>query len=235
MRCVAKRESDHYLDQRHKHPPLTPKDAERAWSNFRHKNKTRDVCYTEQFGLCAYSENVLDPVDFGMHLDHVEPKSFNPARTFDHNNLLLSAIDDVESRGLVRHEVFGGHYRQNKYSNTDFIHPSKPDSRRFFHYASTGEVEPAWNLTTNEINQAQYTIDILNLNAPILVNRRKHWLAELEQEINTLLTVPTALKIFAELELCSTNRHLRPFHSAVRERFAALGEQVLQSNCPDCL
>ena len=36
------------------------------------------MLHAEQYGLCAYSEIMLDSGDFGMHLDHVEPKSKKP-------------------------------------------------------------------------------------------------------------------------------------------------------------
>ena len=235
MRPVKKQEADRWLARRQTHPPTTPKEAENAWGNFRRKDKTRDICLHEQFGLCAYSEIVLEPSDFGMHLDHVEPKSKNPARTFEHGNLLLSAINDAKSRNLARHDVFGGHFRLNRYSASGFIHPLKPNSGRFFHYASDGTVMPVLGLTASDARKARYTIAVLNLNASILVNRRKHWLAELEQEIDNLQNDPIALRHFAELELCPTNNRLRPFHSAVRQRFGNLGRDVLQHNCAECL
>jgi uncharacterized protein (TIGR02646 family) len=234
MRTVAKRGGDRWLNRRHLNPPATAQQAKEAWGHFRRKDKTRDICLSEQHGLCAYSETVLDDTDLGMHLDHVEPKSKNPARTFDHHNLLLSAIDDAKVRHLARQDVFGGHFRGNFYSKTGFIHPLNPDSRRFFHYTSVGTVEPAPGLSASDARKARYTIAVLNLNAPLLVNRRQHWLEELEREIDNLLNHPEALAHFAEAELCPTNGRLRPFHSAVRERFSGMGEKVLASRCPEC-
>ncbi|HOX70032.1 MAG TPA: TIGR02646 family protein [Burkholderiaceae bacterium] len=205
-----------------------------AWSNYGHRAGTRTSCLAEQFSLCAYAELVLDETDLGMHLDHVKPKSKFPHDTFSHNNLLLSAIDDVGRRQLTAQDVFGGHARGNRYHPTWFIHPLKPDSRRFFHYASDGRMEPRRGLSTRDRRRAVYTIGVMNLNAPVLVNRRRRWLEEIELEIDKLLGDSVALEYFAMVELCPTGDRLRPFHSAVRTRFGALGEAVLAKHCPLC-
>lgn len=234
MRSLSKRNADWRLAQRHQHPPTTADEATSAWKNFHDKDKTRDICLLEQFGLCAYSEIILDEHDLGMHLDHVEPKSLNPSRTFDHTNLVLSAIDSVKLPNMARQDVFGGHFRFNNYSNTEFIHPLMLDSRRFFHYASNGEVQPATGLSASDARKARYTIAVLNLNAPVLINRRRRWLEELDIEIDTLLDNREALAHFAEVELCETNGKLRPFHSAARQRFGRMGEKVIASRCAIC-
>jgi uncharacterized protein (TIGR02646 family) len=234
MRTVSKRDGDRWLNRRNSNPPTTPEQAASDWGHFRRKDNTREICLSEQFGLCAYSETVLDNSDLGMHLDHVEPKSKNPALTFDHGNLVLSAIDDAKARNLARQDVFGGHFRGNRYSKTGFIHPLRTDSRQFFRYASTGMVKPALGLSDSDARKVRYSIAILNLNAGILVNRRRHWLKELETEIDKLLDHSEAVAHFADAELCPTNGRLRPFHSAVRERFGHLGESVMAKRCPDC-
>jgi uncharacterized protein (TIGR02646 family) len=141
----------------------------------------------EQFALCAYSEVVLDEADLGMHLDHVIPRSKSPGDTFSHGNLLLSAIDEAKARGLTKQDAFGGHFRGNRYHPVWFIHPLRPDSRRFFHYASDGRIEPRTELSTRDRRRAAYSIGIMNLNAPVLVNRRRRWLEEIELEIDKLL------------------------------------------------
>lgn len=187
--------------------------AQIAWDNFNNKEGTRNACWHEQLGLCAYSEIVLDNDNLGMHIDHVEPKSINQSRTFEHANLLLSAISSEKLKGMPKSEVFGGHYRRDQYVATDFISPLWPDSRRFFHYASNGEIEPAQGLSGDDVRKARYTIAIMNLNSPALVRHRRVWLEELEQGIDKLLESPDALRWFAEAELCDTGGGLRPFHS----------------------
>jgi uncharacterized protein (TIGR02646 family) len=234
MRSIQKTSGHYLLNQRHIRHQQELHDgtaSPKAWDNFHARQDTRDICEREQFGLCAYSETLLDVNDLGMHLDHVSPKLKFPAHTFDHHNLLLSAIDDIGFRKLIKRDVFGGHARGNRYSAAGFIHPLRPDCRHFFHYASDGRVEPVLTLSQSDRRKVIYTITILNLNAPLLVNRRRHWLETLEQEIDQLLDAPVALKHFAEAELCLTNNKLRPFHSAMRERFGILGEQVIRQHC----
>jgi uncharacterized protein (TIGR02646 family) len=239
MRAVTKGGGHYQLNKRHAQylqdiATGTATTPTNAWDNFNGKETTRHACWHEQLGLCAYSEIVLDDQDLGMHIDHVEPKSRNPSRTFDHGNLLLSAISSDRLQGMPKHEVFGGHLRGNRYSRTGFINPLWPDSRRYFHYAGNGEVEPALGLSASDVRKARYTIALLNLNSPMLVTRRRTWLQELELEIAKLLDAPDALRQFAEVELCETNGRLRPFHSAVRVRFGGMGEAVMARHCPAC-
>ena len=111
MRHIRKGNGDWRLAQRHQRPPATKDEARKAWRRFDYRDNTRQICLCEQFGLCAFSEIVLNESDLGMHLDHVEPKSKNPSRTFDHGNLVLSAIADTKLSSLAKQNVFGGNYR----------------------------------------------------------------------------------------------------------------------------
>ena len=231
MRPVTKGPGDNLLFKRN---PTSPTDATSAWRSFSYKHRTTSHCLHEQLGLCAYSEVRLDDKDLGMHLDHVEPKSKNSVRTFDHRNLLLSAINSEKIAGMAKADVFGGHYRLNRYSRHGFISPLWPDSRRYFHYTSDGIIEPAIGLTIKDTRKAQYTIAVMNLNAPLLVNRRRHVIEEVEDAIDDMLARSVALDLFAEAELCDTHNRLQPFHSAVRERLGAFGEGIILSKCRNC-
>lgn len=206
----------------------------KAWKNFHGKQGTKVACLSEQYSLCAWSEIRLDVGAWGMHLDHVEPKSIAPQRTFDHSNLVLSAFSSQMLANMKKDDIFGGHFRKNRYSKSGFITPLTTNCRRYFHYASDGTVAPALGLSDSERRKARYTIAILNLNSPLLVNRRRRWLQELEEAIDMLLNNAPALEQFADQELCLTGNRLRPFHSAVRERFGGLGGRVIKMNCQQC-
>lgn len=237
MRPVVKGGGHHALVVRllsHKNELAAGVASNNAWKSFGRRPETRAACLIEQWSLCAYSEVVLDESDLGMHLDHVKPKSKFKALTFDHANLLLSAIDDIKARELTRQDVFGGHARGNRYHPYAFIQPLMADCRSYFHYVVDGRVEPRRGLSTRNRRCAAYTIAIMNLNAPVLVNRRRRWLEEIENEIEKLLGDAVALEYFATAELCPTNDKLRPFHSAVRQRFGAVGDRVLARDCPAC-
>lgn len=118
------------MARRHRNnPPNNSDEATKAWDNYRGRKKpTKAICYTEQYGLCGYSE--IEPDDeqrqIGAHLEHVNLKSLFPERTFDHNNLILSSIDDIKNRNIASADVFGGHARKNWHNPDAFIHPLRP-------------------------------------------------------------------------------------------------------------
>lgn len=157
MRTVLKSAGHYQLNHRYRLHQEQLKNGtapDDPWGNFNSKRGTRQVCWREQFGLCAYSEIEIKDDDLGAHLDHVEPKSKAPARTFDHRNLLLSAIDDIGVRKLARQDVFGGHARSNRYSKAGFVNPLWLDSRRYFHYGSNGKITPTLGLSASEVRKA---------------------------------------------------------------------------------
>ena len=247
MRAITKGSAHLQLQQRHQNPPTTAAGATAAWDGFRgnRKTETRKRCIEEQYGLCGYSEVSLEGdshiineqgqrVDrsLGVHLEHVEPKSRNPARTFEHANLIACAIDDVKARGLVQGDVFGGHAKGSWFDPQGFIHPLQPGCRDYFHYQSSGRVVPRSGLIPGDRAKADVTIEKLNLNAPVLVVWRKTWLQQAEVIIDELLDDPVALHDFAEAELLPVNGRLRPFHSGQRALFGSVGEQVCAQHQP---
>nr|WP_319396651.1 hypothetical protein [uncultured Desulfobacter sp.] len=98
-----------------------------------------------------------------------------------------------------------------------FISPLMPDSHHCFAYLSRGRVEPTQNFSVEDRSRANYTIDLLNLNAPFLVNSRRRWLIEIENEIERLLDDDSALRQLAECERCDTGGKLRGFHSTAKK------------------
>ena len=244
MRTIKKRGGDRTLNNRNNNPPTTPDQATSAWNNFRSKCKTASVCYAEQYGLCGYSETSIDnkyPVldensqeiskYLGAHIEHIEPKSKAPSRTFEHDNLLLSAIDTVKERGVLKRDIFGGHRKLRSYSETSFVSPLWSNCRDYFHFeTSTGRVVPSSNLPSRrEQAKARLTIYILNLNAPYLVNLRRTWLQELDKLI-LAATTRQEIQDLAELELSPLNGTLRPFHSAQRQLLGTIGAQICQQH-----
>ncbi len=184
--------------------------------------------------LCAYTELALEGFQDGCHIEHIEPKSINPAGTFDYHNLVVSALDSNALTKFIKADRFGGHYKQSDYDPNLFVSPLIPDSERYFDYLSSGRVEPAQNLVPEDRAKAIYTRDLLNLNAPFLVNLRRKWLVEIEDEIDRLLDDDSALRQLAECELCDTNGRLREFHTAAKARFGNLGDQVISTFCEHC-
>ncbi|MEZ8816335.1 retron system putative HNH endonuclease [Vibrio cyclitrophicus] len=242
MRAIKKDHPNKELSNRHKNPPNSALKAKLAWKRFKSKGKVSKALYKEQYGLCGYSEisidniypifdenhNEISPL-LGSHIEHIEPKSKYPLRTFDHLNLILSAIDSAKLKHLNKKDVFGGHKRLDDYSPSSFIFPLNENCAEYFHYETSGKVVPSQKLpNTREKAKARLTIYILNLNAPILVNLRRKWLTQLDKLIDE--TDKDALMDFAEQSLVPVNDTLRPFHSAQRQMFGNLGEIVCQKH-----
>lgn len=235
MRYIIKGEPDEQLAKENAKPSTQYRKAVSRWERFRKSKKvegTRKQCLEgEQFGLCCYSEiNLLtgEGIDkeLGFHLEHVEPKKRIPSKTFDHNNLLACAIDD-RSR-VEKHNLFGGHSRLEWWEPEQFIHPLRTDCTRYFHYNDNGRVVPNESLLSEEKNHAQLTIDKLNLNAPILVGWREQWIANKRTLLDDFIDEPDTLKQLAREELLpQANNQLKPFHSAIRQLFGQIAEEVI--------
>jgi uncharacterized protein (TIGR02646 family) len=238
MRRIHKNRIDVGLQkEQEKGAPLTASEAEKRWRRYRRqgcKAETRSLLLEEQLSLCAYTELALYNFRYGCHIEHIEPKSLNPARTFEYQNVVVSALDSDSLSRFAKADRFGGHFKGIDYDPAMFISPLMPDCHRYFEYLSNGRVEPAQDLSVQDQSRANYTINLLNLNAPFLVNLRRRWLIEIEYEIEQLLEDESALRQLAECELCDTGGRLRGFHSAAKARFGKLGDQVMLSACADC-
>lgn len=239
MRTILKDEPPPLLERKYENSTLSSsRGAENLWGRFKGSNggkQTRSWLLEQQWWLCAYTEISLKNFEHGSHLEHIEPKSRNPQRTFDYHNIVVSALHSDALHEFSKQDRFGGHFKLKEYDPGRFVSPLQPDCERYFDYLSSGRVEPAHALNEEDKEKAQYTIDLLNLNARYLVNARRHWLEEIEYEIDKLLDDITALKRLAECELCDTTGALRQFHTAAKKRFGRLGDQVMDEFCPQCL
>ena len=85
MRAITKQGTGgHHLSQSHANPPVTHAQATSRWGSFAHKAHVQQCLLDEQYQLCCYSELRADEEGLGYHIEHVENKSQNPARTFDY-------------------------------------------------------------------------------------------------------------------------------------------------------
>lgn len=242
MRHITKGDSDYFLSQRNKNKPQTADSATKAWGRFRYKEATAQRCLSEQYFLCCYSEICLNhhyPImgnegivvstDYGYHLEHIEPKSLAPHKTFEHNNLAVSAISSSNLLFLSKEDVFGGHAKLSSYNINSFISPLMAKSQEYFHYEASGKVVPKISLRDKrERAKARLTIYLLNLNAPILIHWRKTWISALSRLIDE--SDVDVIKQMAELELSPIGKSLRPFHTAQRQLFGKLGDSICKKN-----
>lgn len=233
MRNIKKGDPSNELRVRNTHPPENRDEAIAAWDNFRSQS-TKKICLQEQYGLCGYSEVPLYEShscltvtkELGMHVEHIKPKSIFPELTFEHDNLIVSAISDEGQRTLSAKDVFGGHAKDNWYDPERFITPLSGACSTYFHYNINGEVTPKESLSEKEKEYAKTTIAKLNLNSPILIVWRKSWIEEASNIIDELLGDNVAIEKFANAELSLSHDYkLRAFHSSILQLFGKYGEK----------
>lgn len=217
-----------HLEKSNDNPPTTQKEATTRWSRFKYKGVLTDYLNYEQYGLCAYSEIRPDKVGLGTHIEHIEPKSQNPSRTFDYSNLILSALSSEELESRDKADVFGGHAKQSVYDSTLFISCLNPICSEHFVYLLDGTVEPSKKIDIDAQKNAQYTIDLLNLNSPYLVTLRAKWLDEIDTLIDQHLKDNASLEYLAAVDLLPRGNKLSEFFSATRQRFGEVAEKIIQ-------
>lgn len=244
MRPVTKQGTGGFhLDQSHNRPPQNAEQADSRWSHFAHKPDVMARLLHEQYHLCCYSEFRADQEGLGYHIEHVENKSQNPARTFDYGNLAASALDSSNGiRQLKKEtpsdpeEVFGGHAsgKQATCNQALFVSCHQPDCARYFAYLpSDGRVVPSEKLNDHDKAKADYTIRLLNLNSPFLVTRRRQWAEELKSLFEDHAAQGWSLPHLAQVALLPTNDKLDRFFSLTRQFYGSLAEQTLTLHAPE--
>ncbi|EAA7702503.1 TIGR02646 family protein [Salmonella enterica subsp. enterica serovar Cerro] len=238
MRHVIKtRRGTDALLTAHEQPPQNSDQSTHRWQRFGRENKAAlmTLLLNEQYHLCCYSEIRADLRGLGYHIEHVENKSQQPGRTFDYQNLAASALDSENGLHLFGINAFGGHARgkQEAVDMAKFIHCHLPDCSRYFAYLSDGRIVPADELNAQEMERAEYTIDLLNLNSGFLqTERRNHW-EELEQLFEEHIEKGWDLQQLLQLELVPSPDHkLHEFFSITRQFFQQEAGQVLQIHAP---
>lgn len=241
MRSIRKQGQGPYqLNRSHADPPTTPSTAHSRWGSFGYKPELLQQLLGEQYQLCCYSEIRPDLERLGFHIEHVENKSQHPQRTFDYKNLAacaLNSVNDLSSLQMQGVEAFGGH-ASGKSASVDmtlFVSCHQQDCARFFAYLSDGRVVPADALTLAQQAQAQYTIDLLNLNSPYLQELRQRWRDELEELIDKHLEDGDDLMCLAGIDLIPRGSSLSQFFSMNRNLFGDIAEQVLAQHAPELL
>lgn len=242
MRSIQKQGTGGFhLNKAHQTPPQTPQEATSRWSSFRsHKEDLLRALLDEQYHLCCYSELRADQEGLAHHIEHVENKRQNPGRTFDYANLAASALDsanDLSVFAASNYQTFGGHAAgkngsQGPVNMVRFVSPHQPDCRRFFAYLSDGRIVAAADLDGHEKNQAEYTIETLNLNSPFLVTRRRQWWSELDKLYQQHQDDGWSLEHLAAVDLVPTSGKLNRFFSLTRQFFSDIAEQTIQTQAP---
>lgn len=234
MKAIIKRGVHHrLLEKANERPPKDSEEAANRWSGLKEKEKLRQLLLNEQYQLCCYSEVRADLEDIGYHIEHVKPKNKYPEQTFDYYNLAASAIHSDKLSQLS--DVFGGHAKLSEYDEMQFVSCLQADCAHYFRYLSDGRVVPSSALDTQDRNKAEYTIALLNLNSPFLINRRRKWWEELDELVQEHLDNDMGLYYLASVDLVPTGNKLSPFFSLTRQFFSSQAEVVLCEEAPELL
>ena len=220
------------LAKAHAAPPVDAAGASSRWQAFSDKAKVQAALLDEQYQLCGYSELNAARHGLGVHIEHIEPKSRAPQRTFEHGNLIASALHADDLGKLAPADRFGGHAKGDRYDPARFISPLDPGCRCYFAYDSDGIIGPAEGLSEHDSGKAAYTIQLLNLNAPILVNKRRTQWEELDELIEEHAERGWCLESLTHLELLPALGALNSFFSMKRQLLGPLAEQVLHHHAP---
>ncbi|WP_413662103.1 retron system putative HNH endonuclease [Microbulbifer sp. CNSA002] len=236
MKFIAKRRKHvDCLYAENQLPPSTNVEATRRWGRFNDKCHLTDILNEEQYYLCAYTELRPDLEGIGTHIEHVKPKSKYPSLTFDYKNLVVSALKS-EDLQFHRGNVFGGHAKKSHFDKRQFKSPLRARVKRnYFLYLSDGRVVPSPSKTKRYQRKVRHTINLLNLNAPYLVNLRKRWLDDLDDLIDDHLTDGQSIYYLASVDLVPRGGKLSQFFSATRQRFGGISNRVLKTEAGDLL
>jgi uncharacterized protein (TIGR02646 family) len=228
LRFIKKRRgpSPDCLYDQNASPPVDSSEARRRWSRY-DSTVLSDLLLNEQRFLCAYSEIDLHARQTGFHVEHVKPKSRFPWFCFEYSNLVLSALSS-DNLGYFKDNIFAGHFKGNNFDKKQFLSPLRSRrSREYFLYLSNGKVVANPSMSKRYQIKAEHTINVLNLNAPCLINWRKRWIDELDTAIDEHLEDGMSVYYLACIDLLPKAGRLSEFFSASKQRFGSVAKAVL--------
>lgn len=197
-------------------PPqcLAGQPASQSWDDF-----ARTLCHptvgkslrAEQHDICCYCELELSAA--GSHIEHMEPRSRNPTRTYDYGNLAASC------NGARAH---CGHYKDSRnsphsFDAAHFSPPHDPLTTGLFRYLPEGSVVPAAEQVRP---RATYMIGYLGLDSSRLRELRR---AHARGLIDTLGPNPAA-----DVVAWAKGYFLHPDTSGCLRQFHSLSRAILE-------
>jgi len=139
-----------------------------AWSDSNIKdireNLRNYIFNDEQGGLCIYCEVKVDDT----HIDHYKTRNLFPQLTLGYDNLIVSCNNNNH---CARYK--DNIHKVSKDEYVKFINPVLENPQGFLDYTAYGEICAKDNLNEIDIEKAEKTIEILNLNYKSLVEDRK--------------------------------------------------------------
>jgi uncharacterized protein (TIGR02646 family) len=191
--------------------------------HYRHgQNNWRDVKSDEkteiwarlnamQGNRCAYCECAIrtGPDNHHAHIEHFRQRSRHPQGTFEWYNLF----------GSCNHpESCGTHKDKQIYHHRDLIKADQENPEHYLRFLPDGQVVPANNLDPKEVQRANETIRVFNLNGSLRQIRENHVMGYLNtaEELLGLSEVfeEEEWRPFLEQELRAISG--QPFETAIR-------------------
>jgi uncharacterized protein (TIGR02646 family) len=161
----------------------------------------------EQKYLCCYCELEIKHGD--CHIEHMAPRSVEPARTYDYANLASSC-----NGGKIEH---CGHFKDNSHWNPGYAYdaslfctPHDPATVDLFEYLIDGTIGKA--AAANAI-KAEYMIGYLGLDSPRLTRQRNKHARDLVDKLGPNpqpATIAWAISCYLQPDI---QGRLKQFHS----------------------
>lgn len=137
-----------------------------TWTQYHSAKKRRlkqFILDNEQYGLCCYCEKSITVDHTSSHIEHIKPKSLDVLTlTFAYYNLLVSCEGNHFNEIGDNSKNTCGQKKENNFDEVKFLNPTLVNdlSTYFIFDSDTGIIAAS----EKDIEKAEYTIGILNLN-----------------------------------------------------------------------
>ena len=155
MRRIIKDEApEFWIKYIRKNPKITYKKAYQTEPGREVIDKIREHMVSQQKFICCYCCSSLPTKNKQYHNEHIKPQSRYPQVSMDYNNLLVSCNSSS-----------CGKSKEDDYDEGLFVSPLQENCEAHFRYQRDGYI-------VGVTKQGKYTIMVLNLNCPRLVEER---------------------------------------------------------------
>lgn len=148
------------------------------------RSEMRAALEVEQRRLCCYCVGSISSGAY--HIEHFRPRSLFAHLTYQWPNLLASCQGLSGVKNLVDTRRHCGAAKDNWFGEGVTVDPTRPPVEALFRFPLTGKVFAAKTLDALQKNAVETTIEMLNLNAPVLVGRREAQLSKASADVQIL-------------------------------------------------